>query len=182
MDTEKSPSQIRARLEAVSWDDLDRLPATRDTNFWFYSISAIHGPRLMFNVTEPLLRDARSASGKIAEIRDHMSPLDGLASALTAYDDETDVYRKMAYGEPIALAMTAYAIDKKSWFTLAGDESDDDKHILILDWKAPDGPRFCQAGFPTKRGSMPKKEDLIEVCMMLYTKNFGAAPTYNIEP
>ena len=176
LNSEKSPSKVRRILETADWKDLKRLPASRDTNFWFYSIRAIHGPRFMFNVTRPLLDDAKSASGTISNIRLRMNPLDGFMSAITAFDEEKNLSEKISLGEPMALAMTAYAIDQKSWLALIKDETEDDKHILVLDWKTRSGGRCCQAGFISPKGSMPDSEALIEVSMALYLKNYGVAP------
>jgi hypothetical protein len=163
-------------LEGADWNDLKRLPATRDTNFWFYSISAIHGPRLMFNVTRPLLDDAKSGCGKISTIKLMMNPLDGYTSALQAFDDEKVLSEKIALGEPMALAMTAYAIEQKSWISLVDNQAHDEKHIVVLDWRTHASIRCCQAGFITSPGVMPGKETLIDLSMALYEKSYGVDP------
>lgn len=173
---EKSPNHVRSMLQAADWEDLNRLPSTRDTNFWFYSVSAIHGPRLMFNVTRSLLGDARSMSGTIASIRKALSPLGAYTTAISAFDEESNLSEKMALGEPIALAMTAYAVDQKSWLSLVSDKTNDEKHILVLDWETPAGPRCCQVGFMTPPGTLPGKEDLISISMAIYEKSYGAKP------
>lgn len=118
MSAEQKPDMVRRMLETADWNDIKRLPATKDTNFWFYSISAVHGPRIMFNVTRPLLDDAKSGSGKISTIKRMMNPLDGYTSAIQAFDDAKDFSEKISPGEPLALAMTAYAIEQKSWLSL----------------------------------------------------------------
>jgi len=173
---EKIPSHVHSMMQAADWRDLKMLPATRDTNFWFYSVSAIHGPRFMFNVTRPLLDDARSMSGSISKIRMTMNPLNAYTTAISAFDKEKNLSEKMALGEPMALAMTAYAIDQKSWRSLISDQTSDDKHVLVLDWETQAGPRCCQAGFKTPSGLLPDKEALIALSMALYEKSYGVKP------
>jgi hypothetical protein len=176
MAIEQHPAQIAAKLKAADWSDLSRLYGTKDTEFWFYSVCAVSGPRFMFNLTSPLLHDIRSGSGKIAEVGLLTSPLDLYTSAIADYDCTSDLAHKMRLGEPMALAMTAYVVNQPSWNTLAGDTSPDEKHVLVLDWKTKAGPRSAQACFMTPPGQMADRSMLLEVSMAIYNKHYGAKP------
>jgi hypothetical protein len=176
MAIEQHPSQISARLKAADWSDLSRLHATKETEFWFYSVSAVSGPRFMFNLTTALLHDIRSDSGKIAEVGRLMNPLDLFTSSIADYDGANDLVQRMRIGEPMALAMTSYVVNQPSWNTLAGDTTADEKHVLVLDWKTKAGPRSAQACFMTPPGKMADRPMLIEVSMAIYDKHYGAKP------
>ena len=176
MAIEKHPPQILARLQAADWSDLSRLPRTKDTGFWLYSISAISGPRFMFNITTPLLKDILSGSGKIAEIVRLMNPLDLYVSAIAEYDSKHDFARKLELGEPMALAMTSFASSQNSWKSLVDDKTNDEKHVVVLDWETPAGQRTAQACFITPAGNMPDKATLIEISMAIYSKHYGVKP------
>lgn len=176
MAIEHHPRKISAKLRAADWSDLSRLPATKDTEFWLYSVSAVSGPRFMFNVTNPLLQDIRSGSGKIAEFSRLMSPVDLYTSTIAAYDGASSLSQKMEIGEPMALAMTSYVVNQQSWRVLASDGAQDEKHVLVLDWETKAGSRSAQACFITPAGKMPDKSMLIEVSMAIYNKHYGAKP------
>lgn len=181
MAIEQHPSQISAKLKAADWSDLNRLPATKATEFWLYSVSAVSGPRFMFNLTKPLLQDIRSGSGKIEEVGRLMSPLDLYTSAIAEYDGATSLAQKTQIGEPMALGMTSYVVNQPSWKTLIGDATSDEKHVLVLDWETKAGPRSAQACFMTPPGEMPDKSILIEVSMAIYNKHYGAKPKTILE-
>lgn len=181
MAIEQHPSQVSSKLRAADWSDLSRLHATKDTEFWLYSVCAMSGPRFMFNLTTPLLQDIRSGSGKIAEVGELMSTVDLYTSAIAEYDGAADLTQKMQIGEPMALAMTSYVVNQPSWNALAGDNTPDEKHVLVLDWETKAGPRSAQACFMTPAGKMPDESMLIEVSMAIYNKHFGAKPKTILE-
>lgn len=181
MAIEQHPSQVSAKLKAADWSDLSRLAATKDTDFWLYSVSAVSGPRFMFNLTKPLLQDIRSGSGKIAEVGRLMNPLDLYTSAIAGYDGASSLAEKMSLGEPMALAMTSFVVNQPSWNTMAADNTADEKHVLVLDWETKAGPRTAQACFITPAGKLPDKSVLIEVSMAIYNKHYGAKPKTILE-
>lgn len=181
MAIEQHPSQVSSKLKSADWSDLSRLPATKATEFWLYSVSAVSGPRFMFNLTKPLLHDIRSGSGKIAEVGQLMNHVDLYTSAIAEYDGATDLAQKMRIGEPMALAMTSYVVNQPSWNTMAADSTADEKHVLVLDWETKAGPRSAQACFITPAGKMPDKSMLIEVSMAIYSKHYGSKPKTILE-
>lgn len=181
MAIEQHPSQISAKLKAADWSDLNRLPATKATEFWLYSVSAVAGPRFMFNLTRPLLQDIRSGSGKIDEVSRLMIPLDLYTSAIAEYDGASSLAQKMQIGEPMTLAMTSYVVNQPSWNSLSSDATSDEKHVLVLDWETKAGKRSAQACFMTPAGKMPDKSMLIEVSMAIYNKHYGAKPKTILE-
>jgi hypothetical protein len=130
----------------------------------------------MFNLTAPLLNDIKSGSGKIAEVSRLMNPLDLYVSAIAEYDKAFDIPKKIQLGEPMALAMTSFSTSQKSWESLVSDGTNDEKHVVVLDWETQSGPRTAQACFITRQGKMPDKEMLIQISMAIYTKHYGSKP------
>jgi hypothetical protein len=130
----------------------------------------------MFNITTPLLKDILSGSGKIAEVVRLMNPLDLYVSAIAEYDSKHDFAEKLKLGEPMALAMTSFASCQKSWASLVADKTDDEKHVVVLDWETDSGQRTAQACFITPAGKMADKATLIEISMAIYSKHFGVPP------
>lgn len=173
MAIEQHPTQVAAKLESADWNDLVALWAARGSKFWLYSISATSGLRFMFSLTEPLLSDIRSGTGRIAQLGQLSAPVDLFASIVSDYDAQRDPVEKNKLGEPMALALTALVVSHSSWDSLASDTSDDEKHVLVLDWEAKDGQRSAQATFSTPRGALPDKDMLIEVAMAIYKKHYG---------
>lgn len=181
MAIEQHPSKISSKLQAADWSDLIRLQGTKDTEFWLYSVNAVSGPRFMFNLTKPLLNDISSGSGRIAEVSRMMTPLDLYTSAISAFDAAPGLPQKIQMSEPMALAMTAFVVNQRSWASLSSDATVDEKHVLVLDWETKFGPRTAQACFITPAGKMPDKSMLIEVSMAIYKKHYGAKPKTILE-
>lgn len=176
MAIEQHPSKVTSLLHSADWSHLRKLPATKDTEYWLYSISANTGPRFMFNLTKPLLSDIRSGSGKIAEVGQLMSPIDLYVSAIGGFDSASDPVQKVDLSEPMALAMTSFVVGQQSWNSLAQDKTPDEKHVIVLDWETKLGPRAAQACFITPQGKMPDKEALIEISMAIYSQHYGSKP------
>jgi hypothetical protein len=176
MATEKHPAKVLAKLNSSDWSDLRRLEGTGDSKFWLYCIGANTGPRFMFNVTKLLLDDIESGSGKIAQIAMIINPLEGYLAAISEFDSETSLAEKLDFAEPMALAMTSFVVSQKSWKLVSMDKTNDEKHVLVLDWETALGPRCAQACFITDNGTMPGKEALIDVAMAIYSKHYGQKP------